>query len=94
MKYKKCHEGKDAAKPTRSGLLTTVLLGVLVVGGAVAVVIGFARGGGAARAGGRPGQVWSPEHGHWHDAPRELPPGLGVTAVPVPVTAPVVVPTP
>ena len=70
LKYKKCHEGRDAAKPTRSGLLTTVLLGALVIGGATAVVIGFARGGGAAgRSGGRPGQVWSPEHGHWHDAP-------------------------
>ena len=87
LKYKKCHEGKDAAKPTRSGLLTTVLLGVLVVGGAVAVVIGFARGGGAARAGGRPGQVWSPEHGHWHDAPA---PGR----VPVAPAAPAGTPAP
>ena len=70
LKYKKCHEGKDAEKPSRSGILTMVLLGVLVVGGATAVVISFARGGGAAgRTGGRPGQVWSPEHGHWHDAP-------------------------
>jgi hypothetical protein len=68
LKYKKCHEGKDAEKPSRSGMLTMVLLGVLVVGGATAVVISFARGGGAARTG-RPGQVWSPEHGHWHDAP-------------------------
>ena len=81
LKYKKCHEGKDAEKPSRSGILTMVLLGVLVVGGATAVVISFARGGGAAgRTGGRPGQVWSPEHGHWHDAPRQIP-GLVVTAV-------------
>lgn len=71
LKYKKCHEGEDAEKPARSGILTLVLLGVLVVGGATAVVISFARGGGgnAARSGGRPGQVWSQEHGHWHDAP-------------------------
>lgn len=71
LKYKKCHEGKDAEKPRRSGLLTTVLLGVLIIGGATAVILTFARGGGAGatRSGGRPGQVWSPEHGHWHDAP-------------------------
>ena len=70
LKYKKCHEGKDAEKPTRAGLLTTVLLGVLIVGGATAVILTFARGGaGSSRSGGRPGQVWSPEHGHWHDAP-------------------------
>ncbi|MEO8349648.1 MAG: SEC-C metal-binding domain-containing protein, partial [Acidobacteriota bacterium] len=69
LKYKKCHEGKDAEKPGRTGMLTMVLLGLLVVGGATAVVISFARGAGsAARTGGRPGQVWSPEHGHWHDA--------------------------
>lgn len=70
LKYKKCHEGKDAEKPGRSGILTTALLGLLVVGGATAVIITFARGGAtSARSGGRPGQVWSPEHGHWHDAP-------------------------
>src|SRR5688572_11596589 len=70
VKYKKCHEGRDAAKPGRTGTLTMVLLAVLIIGGATAVVIGFARGGGdASRSGGRPGQVWSPEHGHWHDAP-------------------------
>jgi hypothetical protein len=70
LKYKKCHEGKDAETPTRSGLLTMTLLGLLIVGGATAVVITFARGGagGAGQTGGRPGQVWSPEHGHWHDA--------------------------
>jgi len=46
-----------------------VVLGLLIVGGATAVVITFAReGGNALRTGGRPGQVWSPEHGHWHDA--------------------------
>ena len=69
LKYKKCHEGKDAEKPTRSGLLTMVVLGLLIVGGATAVVITFAREGGKAlRTGGRPGQVWSPEHHHWHHA--------------------------
>ena len=68
-KYKKCHEGTDAEKPGRTGMLTIALLGLLVVGGATAVVISLARdGGNAARTGGRPGQVWSPEHGHWHDA--------------------------
>ena len=69
LKYKKCHEGRDAEKPSRSGWLTMAVLGLLVVGGATAVVITFARDGGSAlRTGGRPGQVWSPEHGHWHDA--------------------------
>lgn len=69
LKYKKCHEGKDAEKPGRSGWLTMAVLGLLVVGGATAVVITFAReGGNALRTGGRAGQVWSPEHGHWHDA--------------------------
>lgn len=35
-----------------------------------------------------PGKVWSPEHGHWHDAP-------GAVTFPAPVTAtPVTTPTP
>ncbi len=81
-KYKKCHEGKDAEKPGRTGMLTMALLGLLVVGGATAVVISFARdGGSAARTGGRPGQVWSPEHGHWHDASAPASAPLGAAAI-------------
>ncbi len=93
LKYKKCHEGKDAEKPTRSGLLTMTLLGLLVVGGATAVVIGFARGGlGTGRTGGRPGQVWSPEHNHWHDATAPasapVPAAIGEQKPPPPGTPP------
>jgi hypothetical protein len=65
-KYKRCHEGKDVEKPRSSGMLLVGLLALLVAGGAVAVVIGVARGG--ASAGSSRQRVWSPEHGHWHDA--------------------------
>ena len=66
QKYKRCHEGKDVEKPRSSGMLLMALLALLVAGGAVAVVIGVARGG---AGGGSPRQrVWSQEHGHWHDA--------------------------
>ena len=65
-KYKRCHEGKDVDKPRSSGMLLMGLLALLVAGGAVAVVIGVARGG--AGSGSARQRVWSQEHGHWHDA--------------------------
>jgi hypothetical protein len=65
-KYKHCHAGKDAEKPRSSGILLVGLLALLVAGGAIAVVIGIARGG--AGSGSPRQRVWSEEHKHWHDA--------------------------
>ncbi|HUE86124.1 MAG TPA: SEC-C metal-binding domain-containing protein [Vicinamibacterales bacterium] len=60
-KYKKCH----ALKPQGSKMskLMVALLVAVLAGGVYAAVVGFGDEG-AAVAG--PGQVWSPEHGHYH----------------------------
>jgi SEC-C motif len=63
LKYKRCHEGQDVAKPRRSGVWTLALLALLVAVGAAAVVIGIARSPDASPR----RRVWSPEHGHWHE---------------------------
>jgi len=68
LKYKRCCEQRDAAKPARSSTLPLAVLVLLVAAGAAAIVIGLRDG--PDRAAGRAGRVWSPEHGHWHDAPR------------------------
>ena len=65
LKYKRCHEGQDVAKPRRSGAWTLALLVLLVAAGAAAVVIGIARSPDISPR----RRVWSPEHGHWHEEP-------------------------
>ncbi|HEX9689809.1 MAG TPA: SEC-C domain-containing protein [Thermoanaerobaculia bacterium] len=65
LKYKRCHEGQDVAKPRRSGVWTLALLVLLVAVGAAAVVIGIARSPDISPR----RRVWSPEHGHWHEEP-------------------------
>jgi SEC-C motif len=65
LKYKRCHEAKDLAKPRSSGILPLVLFLLLVAAGGAAVVIGIARGGAGSSSGKR---VWSEEHKHWHNA--------------------------
>lgn len=65
-KYKNCCEGKKAwyAEPKWAGLL-----GLLIVLGSV-LLIWFASGSAENGPGNAPpGKVWSPEHGHYHDAP-------------------------
>jgi hypothetical protein len=64
LKYKRCHEAKDLAKPRSSGILPLVLFLLLVAAGGAAVVIGIVRGGAGSSSGKR---VWSEEHKHWHD---------------------------
>ena len=65
LKYKRCHEGKDLAKPRSSGILPLILFLLLIAAGGTAVVIGIVRGGAGSSSGKR---VWSEEHKHWHEA--------------------------
>ena len=66
-KYKKCCEAKELHGGARSRVM------LLVVGGAVlaALLAGIASFTGERSTGVR---IWSPEHGHYHDASgREIP---------------------
>jgi hypothetical protein len=60
-KYKKCHALKQQGN-TMSKIVIALLVAVLA-GGVYAAVVGFGDTGSAVAA---PGQVWSPEHGHYH----------------------------
>ena len=60
-KYKKCHALKQQSN-TVSKIVIALLVAVLA-GGAYAAVVGFGDKGSSVAA---PGQVWSPEHGHYH----------------------------
>lgn len=59
-KFKKCCAPKQQA--ARGGRLWAIVVGVAVVGAIVAAALSFT----ATPAGPAPGQVWSPEHGHYH----------------------------
>lgn len=64
-KYKHCCEGKAAGR-TSSRLLIAAIAAVVLV--AIMAMMSNAREGSA------PARVWSPEHGHYHDATgREIP---------------------
>ncbi|HJO04080.1 MAG TPA: SEC-C metal-binding domain-containing protein [Acidobacteriota bacterium] len=61
-KYKRCCEGKvTQSQKLWRGLAALIALLVILV------TIGILRGGSQAEDA-PPGRVWSPEHGHWHDA--------------------------
>lgn len=60
-KFKKCCGAKQQG--SRGGMLLTALVVAVLAGGIYAAVVGF-NDEGASIAG--PGQVWSPEHGHYH----------------------------
>lgn len=60
-KFKKCCE--SAPRTTKSGRLMIALVIAVLAGGIYAAVVGFNDTGSAVAA---PGQVWSPEHGHYH----------------------------
>lgn len=47
---------------------TAVIVGLVVLSGVLLIGSLFLRAGDEGPAG-RSGQVWSEEHGHWHDAP-------------------------
>ena len=62
-KYKNCHENKE----TKNTSKVPLILGIIFI-----VAIGFLvlkPNQSLKSSGGKPGQVWSEEHGHWHDAP-------------------------
>ena len=64
-KFKHCCEGKQASA-TSSRLLIAAIAAVVLV--AILAMMSNSREGSA------PGRVWSPEHGHYHDATgREIP---------------------
>ena len=60
-KYKKCCALKQ--RGNRVGKVLIALMIAAVAGGLYAAFVGFGDEGGAVA---RPGQVWSPEHGHYH----------------------------
>ena len=61
-KYKQCCEGKSTDKSNIYTKWLAVLLGSLLLLGAIAMVSSMARNETAAA----PGRVWSAEHQHWH----------------------------
>ena len=66
-KYKQCCEGKAVEKTTFWTKWIGVIVGILVLLAAVGTVASFFTDD-PSRDPPPPGQVWSPEHGHWHDA--------------------------
>ena len=62
-KYKNCHENKKIKNtgkvPLILGIIFIIAIGILVL----------KPNQNLKSSGGKPGQVWSEEHGHWHDAP-------------------------
>ncbi len=73
LKYKHCCE--SAKSPMATSRWMTVLIGVIMVVGALIAIRAFstadqsAGGFGPPDGPAPPGKVWSYEHGHWHDAP-------------------------
>ena len=68
-KYKNCHqqiEEKKEAKKTKLIIGGVVALVIIII---VASLLMNVRPDGSVPPGeAPPGKVWSPEHGHWHDA--------------------------
>jgi uncharacterized integral membrane protein len=62
-KYKQCHEGKAAEKSRTVGKWTAMIVGGLMLVGALV----FFSSGSTSDPGSAPaGKVWSQEHGHYH----------------------------
>jgi hypothetical protein len=76
-KYKICCAAK---RPTSQRI--AVLSVVAVVGLGLFVLAGMIRDAAESDGNSRAGQVWSEEHGHWHDAPASV---SGSVPSPVPV---------
>ncbi len=62
-KFKHCHEGK-AENPWSSRVMIGLVLAIVI--GAVAAGLSSFGSDRGSSAGPAPGQVWSPEHGHYH----------------------------
>jgi hypothetical protein len=60
-KFKNCCATKTTVSWTNRALM--VLVAAAILGGVAAGVMSYGE-----RTSGMPGQVWSPEHGHFHDA--------------------------
>ena len=66
-KYKNCHENKENKSTSKIPLI----LGVIFI---IAIGIFLIKPNQNLKSsGGKPGQVWSEEHGHWHDPPSTPP---------------------
>lgn len=67
-KHKHCCAGKTPWH--KQPAVTGGLVGVVLLIGLVLAGMAFTRSGSNGPPGpAPPGKVWSPEHGHWHDAP-------------------------
>ena len=64
-KYKRCCEAKAAEKTRLLTKWIAVIVGILVLLVTVGTVASFFADD---QNSAPPGRVWSPEHGHWHDA--------------------------
>ena len=64
-KYKRCCAGKRSKNEILFSKGLAALLGVILVLVVIVIVAAFYSSDGSSA---RPTRVWSPEHGHWHDA--------------------------
>ena len=67
-KYKRCCQEKHASQDaswTKGTRLLVVIVSALLLSGFVMLLTQADTTSSSASI--RPGQVWSPEHGHWHD---------------------------
>jgi hypothetical protein len=62
-KYKNCHEDKQTKNKSKIPLILGIIL-IVTIG-----IFILKPNQDLKSSGGKPGQVWSEEHGHWHDAP-------------------------
>jgi hypothetical protein len=65
-KYKQCCQGKAVEKTEFLTKWIAASVGILVLLVAVGTVASFLTDDQSSSA--PPGKVWSPDHGHWHDA--------------------------
>jgi SEC-C motif len=101
-KYKNCHAGKSTRGTSKGLIILLAAIGVIAAVGAVASLINrnkpatpAPRGVAGPSTAGRPqpgpappGQVWSTEHGHWHDARTGQQPGQAPPRQTVPLNIP------
>ena len=62
-KYKNCHESKETKKSSKIPMILGIVI-IMTIG-----IFVLKPNPSLKSSGGKPGQVWSEEHGHWHDAP-------------------------
>ena len=68
-KYKNCHQQIDGAKGSKDkNLLIGGVLALFIIVAAILVFMNVQSPQNGAPGEAPAGKVWSPEHGHWHDA--------------------------